>query len=90
MLSVLALAAFSALSFASVVPQKLEARQIAAPIDFTLPNHERFFTCTGTFFGGNCAFQPIDTGVCQVLPAGFSSTIRSARPDPGFNCTLYA
>ncbi|KAK2464476.1 hypothetical protein APHAL10511_003455 [Amanita phalloides] len=68
---------------------QIEARQIAAPIIFTLPNHERFFTCTGQFFGGQCAFQPIDTGVCQVLPTGFTSSIRSARPDPGFNCTLY-
>ncbi|KAF8330268.1 hypothetical protein F5887DRAFT_923226 [Amanita rubescens] len=67
----------------------LEARQFAAPINFTRPNNERFFTCTQPFFGGQCAFQHINTGQCQDLPAQFQNSIQSARPDPGFNCTLY-
>lgn len=68
---------------------KLEARQFAAPINFTRPNNERFFTCTQQFFGGQCAFQEINTGQCQDLPDQFQNSVQSARPDPGFNCTLY-
>ncbi|KAF8636830.1 hypothetical protein AX17_003237 [Amanita inopinata Kibby_2008] len=71
------------------MPSQLVARQVAAPINFTIPDNRRLFTCTGQFYGGNCDFQRIETGTCQLLPQEYRNSIRSIRPDPGFNCTVY-
>ncbi|KAF8627546.1 hypothetical protein AX15_004380 [Amanita polypyramis BW_CC] len=84
-------AAFASLLVSAMpyTPHQLEARQTAAAINFTVPNNKRLFTCTGSFFGGDCAFQRISTGQCQTLPSEFQNSIQSVRPDPGFNCTIF-